>query len=426
MLRVMISSAEAGMKLAMPVFHPSSPGRVLLHAGFELDARTISRLNELSVRSVWVAYPKLSFLLKYASPEVIRHRAAIAGQVQELFDALGRDADAELEYSRYAAAVSSLIESLINNPESTILIDEIGCDQSALHHACSVCFLTTLMGLKLASYLEHQRSRVSAASARDVTPLGVAAMLHDIGMVRLPEEVRERFAETNDESDPAWREHVKIGFSMVHGKVPPAASAAVLHHHQRYDGSGFPLRRRADGGTDRFAGDQIHIYARIIAAADLFDRLSRRVDAKGNPVPRVRVLSAMRRDPIVRWIDPMVFKSLLAVCPPYAPGTQVTLSDGRECVVVGWEPLDPCRPRVIEFDPQASDDEPTGEVIDLTCTAGLCVARAEGVDVGRDNFYPIQPADFCLDTASRMLHNAAENHRLMAGAVSPPGARRSA
>jgi len=346
--------------------------------------------------------------------------------MHELFDALSHDSKAELEYACYAQSVSALIESLINNPESSILIDEIGSDPSGLQHACSVCFLTTLMGLKLAPYLEHQRSRVAAATARDVTPLGVAAMLHDVGMTRLPDEVRERFAETNDESDPAWREHVKIGFSLVHGRVPPAAAAAVLHHHQRFDGSGFPMRKRADGGTDRYAGDQIHIYARIIAVADLFDRLSRRVDAQGNPPPRVRVLSMMRRDPLASWIDPMVFKSLLAVCPPYAPGTQVELNDGRNCVVVGWEPLDPCRPRVMEFDPEASEDEAPGEVIDLTRSSGLCVVRAEGVDVGRDNFYPIQPADFCLDTASRLLHNAAENQRLRSGSVSPSVARRSA
>ena len=47
MLRVSMISAKAGMKLAMPVFHPESPSRVLLRSGFELDSRTILRLREL-------------------------------------------------------------------------------------------------------------------------------------------------------------------------------------------------------------------------------------------------------------------------------------------------------------------------------------------------------------------------------------------
>lgn len=412
MLRVSMISARAGMKLAMPVFHPLSPGRVLLRSGFELDSRTILRLRELQVRAVWISYPPLAFLLRHASPEVIRHRAAVAAQVHHLLDELSQATHADLEYSSYARTVSALSQSLIDNPDANVLLDEVasGGDED-LEHACAVSFVSIMMGLKMGTYLEHQRARVSAVVARDVTPLGVAGMLHDIGMTQLAPETRQRWKAKRDENDTEWQKHAELGFQMVHGRVPPAAAAAILHHHQAYDGSGFPFRRRADGALEKLSGHRIHIFARIIAAADTFDRLSRRVDAEGRAVPRVRVLSKLIRGPRAKKLDPMVMRALLAVCPPYPPGTLVRLSDATDAAVVGWDPADPCRPRVVVVDPSLTEESEPGEAIDIAHTKGLCIAQADGIDVGRDNFYPISRTDFCLETASKLLHNAAELER---------------
>lgn len=412
MLRVSTISARPGMKLASPVFHPESPSRVLLRTGYELDSRTIVRLRELRVRSLWIAYPPLNFLLKHTSPEVIRHRACASGQVYAIFDQLSKNSDADLDYSAFARTISSLSESLISNPDTMVFLDDVASmGDDELEHSCSVGFLSVLMGLKMSVYLEHQRSRVPAVIARDVTPLGVAGLLHDIGVTQLPDEVRERFRNTHDTSDIEWQRHTELGFQIVHGRVPPSAAAAILHHHQAFDGSGFPARRRADGGYETLSGTSIHIHARTVAAADLFDRLSRRCDAEGNPMPRVRVLSSMLRGSYARKLDPMVMKGLLAICPPYPPGTMVRLSDGTDCVVIGWDPTDPCRPSVMVLDPSLPETAQPGEIITLSQTSGLCVSVADGQDVGRDNFYPVHNSDFCLETASKLLHNAAEVER---------------
>ncbi|GAB5497097.1 MAG: HD-GYP domain-containing protein [Phycisphaerales bacterium] len=412
MLRVSTISAKPGMKLATPVFHPESPSRVLLRTGFELDSRTIVRLRELRVRSLWVSYPPLNFLLKHTSPEVIRHRAHASGQVYDYFDRLSRKVDADLDYSAFARTITSLSESLIGNPDTMVFLDDIASmGDEELEHSCSVGFISVLMGLKMSVYLEHQRSRVPAAIARDVTPLGVAGLLHDIGVTQLSDEVRERFRRTRDTSDVEWQRHTELGFQIVHGRVPPSAAAAILHHHQAFDGSGFPARQRADGGYESISGTHIHIHARTVAVADMFDRLSRVSDTDGNLIPRVRVLGSMLQGKFAKKVDPMVMKGLLAVCPPYPPGTQVRLSDGTDCVVVGWEPTDPCRPTVMVLDPSLPESATPGEVIDLSKSSGLCIKVADGQDVGRDNFYPVHQTDYCLETASKLLHNAAELER---------------
>lgn len=411
MLRVLTIDAKPGMRLALPVFHPTAPGRVLLRAGYELDAASLARLRELTVRALWVAYPQLAFLLRYTSPEVIRRQAAVSGQIAFLFDSLRHDASAELEYEQYSRAVGSLVEALVADPAAAMFIDRISrVADEELEHAATVSYLSTLMGLKLIPYIEHQRSRLMPAQARDVTPLGVAGMLHDVGMVLLPEEARERFRRNPDPNDELYRSHVELGHKLVHRRVPPTVASAVLHHHQRFDGSGFPPRRTADGRTEPVSGEQIHIYARIIAVADAFDRGLTTAD--GLEQPRVRVLRRLVTDPVADRFDPMAVRALLSVCPPYPPGTMVTLSDGTRGVVIGWDHRDPCRPRIQPFDPDEPDRLDGEPVVDLMQGRGVCVAFADGQEVGRDNFYPESPAAYCLDTATRRLHNAAEADRM--------------
>ncbi len=409
MLRLATSEAQAGMRLAIPVFHPTVPGQVLLRAGYELELRSIRRLNDLGVRSLWVAIPELAFLANHTSPGIIRHQAAVVGHVAKLFDAFRDDVDAELEYTAYAGAVTGLIEAFEADPAAAMMIDRIArASDDELEHASTVCYLSTLIGLKLAWYLEHQRPRVSVARAREVVPLGIAGMLHDIGVVRMTDEQRRSVREHPDPSNNDFRAHVEIGYEAIKGRVPPTVAAAVLNHHQRFDGTGFPSRTKADGRVEPVAGEQIHVHSRIIAAADSFDRLSLAGDAER---PRVRVLRQMLRGDRASWFDPTVVHALLAVCPPYPPGARVTLSNGMHGVVVGWDTRNPCKPRVRRLDPSDPCSVPDGPTIDLQQTTGICVAEIDGHEVGRDNFYPETGGEFCLDTQARRLHNAAEDDR---------------
>ncbi|HRJ49844.1 MAG TPA: hypothetical protein PKU91_04890, partial [Phycisphaerales bacterium] len=106
--------------------------------------------------------------------------------------------------------------------------------------------------------------------------------------------------------------------------------------------------------------------------------------------PMVRSLAMLLREPYRSWIDPVVLRALLTVVPPYAPGTRVTLSDGCEGVVIGWNPADPCRPTVAEIvAPRrvgTARPHATNVHIDLSRNADLFIARAEGHDVAEDNF----------------------------------------
>jgi HD-GYP domain-containing protein (c-di-GMP phosphodiesterase class II) len=262
------------MVLAMPIVHPTCPEVVLLRAGASLDEKCIERLRGIGIREAWIRYPSLDHLTAFVSPQVHDACRSLTGTVGRALDTVLADSHARLDFYSYKKAVLGLLEKLIAKPSAAIFVSElVAGDKPMLRHASNVCVLSILMGLKLDFYLLRERARVSSAIARDLSGLGVGAMLHDVGLMRLSDETLERFRATRDESDPAWREHVTLGFDMVKGDLDPTAAAAVLHHHQRYDGSGFPRRIDLHGVSLPVSGSEIHVFARIVACADLFDRL---------------------------------------------------------------------------------------------------------------------------------------------------------
>lgn len=412
MLRVPISQAEPGMALAMPVYHPENLTTVLLRAGAELERRGIDRLRELRVPEVWIRYPKLDLISRYVSPGVMAARAVMTGEVCSAIDEAGKSVHARLDFMSYRTAMGGLVQKLLMDPDSAVFIGElVDAGKPAVRHGANVGFIALLMGIRLGFYVMRERPRVSALIAKDVTNLGVAAMLHDVGMTRLPTDVLRRWHETHDENDPEWREHARLGYEMVRGNIEPSAASSVLHHHQRYDGSGFPDRRTLQGETESYAGGSIHIFARIIAAADMYDRLVNPCSDPGaehfprDGVPPVAALHRLVVGEDRGKIDPVVIRALLSVCPAYAPGTTVRLTNGLRAVVTEWSAKDPCRPVVAEL--SHFEDEDLGESIDLRKETSLSISETDGVDVRAFNFYPRKPHEFDLMYVERAMMNGA-------------------
>lgn len=410
MLRVSLSQARAGMTLALPVLHPERPGTVLLRDGVELRAPAIGRLRQLRVSELWIRYPRLEMVADCLNAGAMRLHAQLVGQLNHDFSALNAGVDTRLDYPKYRRSVGALVDQLIAKPGAcSYMYELLTGPRELLTHSANVCMLSLLVGLKLEFYLVRERARLSAIHARDVTSLGVGAMLHDIGMTRVEDQPESCWGVEGCPDDPQWRGHVQVGYDMVKGEIEPAAASVVLNHHQRYDGSGFP-KGKGDAGTE------IHIFARVAAATDLYDRLHRHGGSDGGPIPAVRALRLLQEPPFCRWVDPVVRAGLMTVVPAYPAGSVVRLSNGMTGVVSSWSPLDPCRPTVEvlggpEFDPTRGEPDITGEQVDLREVPELQIEFAEGQPVGADNFYPATPNEFDLSATARRQVNRAEELR---------------
>ena len=124
---------------------------------------------------------------------------------------------------------------------------------------------------------QHAR-RVGALSARIAEELGcaeefvvrirAAAPLHDVGKVAVPDGVLLKEGPITEEERRVIQEHVAIGAEILsRGRFPVLEMAATIarHHHERWDGKGYP---------DGLSGEEIPLPCRIVALADVFDALT--------------------------------------------------------------------------------------------------------------------------------------------------------
>jgi HD-GYP domain-containing protein (c-di-GMP phosphodiesterase class II) len=295
-----------------------------------------------------VDYPGLDDLDKHLAVQLSPERQNTYRQIKETIRANERHAKPTVSYTDYYASTRQLVLTLVSQGQHPIYLDQMArMGDDAVGHATAVAHLSLLLGIKLERYLIDQRHRLPPQHAREVVNLGVAGLLHDMGKLKLTEALRPHHG-INPTQDPAdmaeWENHPRYSYDLVHDGVEPSAASAVLHHHQHFDGSGFPITQHRDGTHTRLAGERIHVFARILMAADLYDQLT--IAARGQKRrSNVEILHLMRTT-YGGWIDPEVLKILQAVCPPFPPGSKVQLSDGTNAVIIRVDSAKPYRPMV--------------------------------------------------------------------------------
>ena len=108
--------------------------------------------------------------------------------------------------------------------------------------------------------------KVLGLERRNLEVLARGTLLHDIGKIGVPDSILWKPGKLTDEEWVEMRKHVEYGFKMLKSiHFLRDAALIVQHHHERYDGSGYP---------DRMSGDNIIIGARIFAIADTYDAMT--------------------------------------------------------------------------------------------------------------------------------------------------------
>ncbi len=98
--------------------------------------------------------------------------------------------------------------------------------------------------------------------------------LHDLGKLAIPEELLRKPTALSDGERLVLERHPQIGYRMLESLGVDAVAEAVLHHHERWDGTGYP---------EKLAGEQIPLAARIVFVADAYDAMT---SARGSGAPR--------------------------------------------------------------------------------------------------------------------------------------------
>ena len=166
----------------------------------------------------------------------------------------------------------------------------------------------------------HRLERLAVATgerlnlrAEQLVTLSYAAYLHDVGKVKVPDEILNKPGPLSDEEWVEMRRHPDYGAEMLEDKEFLRDAARILRaHHERYDGSGYPRG---------LCGDDIPIEARIIAVVDAYDAMvSDRPYRKA--LSKETALGELQKN-LGSQFDPQVVRAFLLVIGESAGDTNV-------------------------------------------------------------------------------------------------------
>lgn len=109
-------------------------------------------------------------------------------------------------------------------------------------------------------------SEKAGFSPGEVFISSLGGMVHDIGKMGIPDQILQKPGRLKNEEMAVIRQHPRMGVKLIHDHpLSSVVRASILEHHERIDGYGYP---------DHRSGDQISIFARVVAIADAFDAMT--------------------------------------------------------------------------------------------------------------------------------------------------------
>ena len=232
----------------------------------------------------------------------------------------------KLNISKVRTVTASLISFSQESPSMfSKLVNLKGYDEYDYAHALNVAILCIALGKRLNKFLS------------DLQVLAMAGLLHDVGMELIPGKLHKKPGKLSAEEFQQIQNHTVLAYDIILASgLPKDVADAVLHHHERADGSGYP-----DGLTDR----QIDKNAKVVALADVYDAItSDRIYGDAKTGPQTLKYLFQKSDELY---DDTLVKYLVSMIGIYPAGTLVMLDSGEQAVVYKVMRDDLLRPKVL-------------------------------------------------------------------------------
>jgi len=250
--------------------------------------------------------------------------------------------------ARTRAFVDGAVATVRDDDATLHLLSGRQGEMSLRFHSLQVMTLGLLTGKRL------------GLSESELQDLATAALFHDTGISRLQDSVRMAAGGGSRIEQEAYQSHVLYSVEMAkaNSAVSKAALAAILTHHEAFNGSGYPKK---------LAGEAIPLLGRILALVDRYDYL---VNPTAGPLGMTpaEALARLFQQESARF-DKQVLHAFAKSIGIYPPGSIVQLSDGRYGIVIGVNTEALMCPSVLIYEPSV----PKGQapVLDLLETADL-------------------------------------------------------
>jgi HD-GYP domain-containing protein (c-di-GMP phosphodiesterase class II) len=152
--------------------------------------------------------------------------------------------------------VAELVESVVRNPDALVWLTQLkNQDEYTALHSIRVCILALTFGRHLELPPEH------------LNVLGIGALLHDIGKLKIPDAILNKPARLTDAEYTIMKTHVPLGVALLESSpgIPAAAIEVTGRHHERYSGQGY---------ISGYSGDNIGLFGMMGAIVDCYDAVT--------------------------------------------------------------------------------------------------------------------------------------------------------
>ena len=310
---------KPGMKLDQTILDRT--GRNLVMRGSILDDYVIDSLLRMGIMNVYI---------QEGEPEPDNIEQMITPEAKKHIERLHKDDPAKVKLSDSVKnRVAEGIQYIYANTESEKLSDTADSIASNLMDAINANNAIAIDISTLKTSDEY--------TDKQIYELGVSGLLHDIGKTKVPASILNKPARLTDEEFAVMKQHSVFGYHMLQecNEFNNDICMAVLQHHEKINGNGYPLG---------FDAPRITPYARILAVADIYDALvtERPYKKAFSQKDAIELIMSMTEE-----LDIKAMKSFLESIILYPVDSIVELSNGEKAKVVSNNNSYILRPTVV-------------------------------------------------------------------------------
>lgn len=195
-----------------------------------------------------------------------------------------------------------------------------------LYHNAVLCSLTS-----------YQLAQWHGLPQKDWMQVAFAGLLHDIGNTRIDPQILFKTGPLSEAEQDEMRMHTTYGYQQLRktSAINEGVRLTALQHHEKMDGSGYPFR---------LSEEKIHIYARIVAIADIFHAMTLNRTYRRAVSPYL-VLEQIKTESFGK-LDPSIVQTFVSKVTQFHNGTRVRLSNDQIGEIVFSDRNHPTRPMV--------------------------------------------------------------------------------